>query len=584
MKFYLSLLLTSSWLIFTVNAQTVVPMTELLPEQSTGLINHLPVQAKEYLVVSANQHISQAAQTILQQGGNAIDAAVAAAIMVTLVEPQSAGIGGGAFLLYFNQAQKILTSIDARETAAALAKPNRFLNAQGLPLSYPDAVNNGQSIGVPALLRGLELAHQRYGKLPWKELFTPTIELAQSGFAISPRLHQLVLKDPFLKYNAAALHYFYLPHQDPPQVKPVGTILKNPELANTLMLVASQGANVFYESPLAQAVINAVQQHPRPGDLSLNDLKNYQAIEREVVCGPYRRWKICGMGPPSSGGITLLQILGLLERFNWQNNQLTTVDTIHLFAEAGSLAYADRDRYIADPKFIAVPIKELLNPIYLQQRSQLIDQQQSMGIAKPGNFPGFAQFLGDDSQSELPATSHFSIVDQQGNAVSLTMSVAAAFGTRIMVKGFFLNNELTDFSFLPDQDGRPIANQVGPNKRPRSSMSPTLVFDEKEKLRMVIGSAGGPAIINFVAKAVMGVLDWNLDLQQAVRLPNMGSRNAQTELEKNSVLEKYIPDLKARGHNVKLLDLNSGTHGIWVDANGLWSGIDTRREGVALGK
>jgi len=553
-------------------------ITELSPEPSSQLTNKRMVFARQQMVVSANPYISEAGNMILSQGGNAVDAAIATALMVSLVEPQSGGVGGGGFILYLNPKENILTSIDARETSSNTTKENQFLDNNNKPLNYGQAVFLGTSVGVPSLLKGLALLHQKYGTLEWKKLFLPTIRLAKEGFIISPRLHTLIVKDPFLLKNTNASKYFFDKDLNP---FPIGYLLKNPELAKVLEEVSIHGVEKFYEGEIAKDITRAVNQHPTPGGLNGDDLKQYQAVERKVVCGPYRSWKICGMAPPSSGGITLISMLGILQ--NFPLSQIDEIDYLHYLSEAGRLAYADRDKYIADPDFINIPIDSLINPKYTKERSHLISIKKSMAKAKPGDFNQLPVQLGSDSNSELPATSHISIVDKNGQAVSMTISVASAFGSRIMTNGFFLNNEMTDFSFMAKENQQLIANRIEPTKRPRSSMSPTFVFDEQQRLVMALGSAGGPSIINYVAKTITGVLDRNLNIQEAIDYPNIGSRNQETELEKESFVEQFAQELQLRGHPLLIREMNSGTQGIFINRDGLWGGVDGRREGVAMG-
>jgi len=553
-------------------------ITELSPEPSSQLTNKRMVFARQQMVVSANPYISEAGNMILSQGGNAVDAAIATALMVSLVEPQSGGVGGGGFILYLNPKENILTSIDAREISSNTTKENQFLDNNNKPLNYGQAVFLGTSVGVPSLLKGLALLHQKYGTLEWKKLFLPTIRLAKEGFIISPRLHTLIVKDPFLLKNTNASKYFFDKDLNP---FPIGYLLKNPELAKVLEEVSIHGVEKFYEGEIAKDITRVVNQHPTPGGLNGDDLKQYQAVERKVVCGPYRSWKICGMAPPSSGGITLISMLGILQ--NFPLSQIDEIDYLHYLSEAGRLAYADRDMYIADPDFINIPIDSLINPQYTKERSHLISIKKSMAKAKPGNFNQLPVQLGSDSNSELPATSHISIVDKNGQAVSMTISVASAFGSRIMTNGFFLNNEMTDFSFMAKENQQLIANRIEPNKRPRSSMSPTFVFDEQQRLVMALGSAGGPSIINYVAKTITGVLDRNLNIQEAIDYPNIGSRNQETELEKESFVEQFAQELQLRGHPLLIREMNSGTQGIFINRDGLWGGVDGRREGVAMG-
>lgn len=536
------------------------------------------VFAQQQMVVSANPYISEAGNMILAQGGNAVDAAIATALMVTLVEPQSGGIGGGGFILYFNPKDGILTSIDARETSSNTTKENQFLDINEKPLNYAQAVFLGTSVGVPSLLKGLERLHKKFGNLEWHKLFSPTIRLAKDGFIISPRLHTLIVKDPFLLKNTNARRYFFDKNLNP---LPMGYLLKNPDLAKLLEEISIYGVEKFYEGEIAREITQAVKNHPTPGGLNEDDLKQYQAVERKVVCGPYRTWKICGMGPPSSGGTTLISMLGILQ--NFPLSELKEVDYLHYLSEAGRLAYADRDRYIADPNFLNIPIDSMIDQKYTKERSHEISLKNSIVKAKPGNFNQSSIQLGSDSNSELPATSHISIVDKNGQAVSMTISVASAFGSRIMTNGFFLNNEMTDFSFAAKENQQLIANRIEPTKRPRSSMSPTFVFDEQQRLVMALGSAGGPSIINYVAKTITGVLDRNLNIQEAIDYPNMGSRNQETELEKESVVEKFAQELQLRGHPILIREMNSGTQGIFINRDGLWGGVDGRREGTVTG-
>ncbi len=554
------------------------PISELSPEPSSKITKNRMVFAQQQMVVSANPYISEAGNMILAQGGNAVDAAIATALMVTLVEPQSGGIGGGGFILYFNPKDGILTSIDARETSSNTTKENQFLDINEKPLNYAQAVFLGTSVGVPSLLKGLERLHKKFGNLEWHKLFSPTIRLAKDGFIISPRLHTLIVKDPFLLKNTNARRYFFDKNLNP---LPMGYLLKNPDLAKLLEEISIYGVEKFYEGEIAREITQAVKNHPTPGGLNEDDLKQYQAVERKVVCGPYRTWKICGMGPPSSGGTTLISMLGILQ--NFPLSELKEVDYLHYLSEAGRLAYADRDRYIADPNFLNIPIDSMIDQKYTKERSHEISLKNSIVKAKPGNFNQSSIQLGSDSNSELPATSHISIVDKNGQAVSMTISVASAFGSRIMTNGFFLNNEMTDFSFAAKENQQLIANRIEPTKRPRSSMSPTFVFDEQQRLVMALGSAGGPSIINYVAKTITGVLDRNLNIQEAIDYPNMGSRNQETELEKESVVEKFAQELQLRGHPILIREMNSGTQGIFINRDGLWGGVDGRREGTVTG-
>ena len=551
------------------------------PEAATGFTEKAPVESKRFMIATANPLATEAGYQMLKAGGSTVDAAIAAQAMLGLTEPQSSGVGGGAFMLHFDGKQVV--SFDGRETAPAAATPNRFLDNQGKELPFYSAVVGGRSVGVPGALAMLEMAHKRYGKLPWAKLFEPAIRKADEGFAISPRLYGLLAGEKYLKLSEPAKSYFY---QEDGSPKPVGTVLKNPDYAATLRSIAKDGAKALYQGPIADDIVKAVGSHPtNPGDLTQQDLAQYKPKQRDAVCGPYRLYVICGMGPPSSGGIAVLQILGLLERFPIASQSPTAVDTVHLFSEAGRLAFADRGKYLADADFQPVPINGLIDHGYLAGRSQSIDPAKSLGKAQPGNPPGAQVAQGMDNAIELPSTSHIVVVDSFGNALSMTTSIEDQFGSRIMVRGFLLNNQLTDFSFNPTDNGQPVANRVEAGKRPRSSMSPVLVFDRQGKLQAAAGSPGGSLIINYVAQALVGLLDWKLNPQQAVSLPHYGSRNGVTELEKDRGLEPLVDPLKALGHpDVKLIEMNSGLSAIVRTNNGWVGGADPRREGVVMGE
>ena len=556
------------------------PYADVAPEGATGRTTKFAVHATRFMAVTANPYATRAAQEMLGAGGSAVDAAIAAQLVLNLVEPQSSGAGGGAFIVHYDAATRRMAAYDGRETAPAAARPDRFLKPDGRPLTFREAVQSGMAVGTPGLLRVLELAHKKHGRLPWARLFAPAIALAEAGFAVSPRLHDLLAGDPALRNNAAARAYFYDAEGN---ARAVGSLLKNPAFALLLKRIAAAGPRVFYTGGVARDIAGAVAAAAAPGDLSEADLAGFQAREREALCGRYRVYTVCGMPPPSSGATTVLAILGELERFEMGRLRPESVAAVHLFAEAGRLAYADRDRYVADPDFVPVPTAGLIDRAYLRQRGALITPARSMGHAQAGAPPGASTAYAADTLSELPATSHLSIVDAWGNAVAMTTTIEAQFGSRIMVHGFLLNNEMTDFAWIPQEGGRPVANRIEPGKRPRSSMAPTLVFDSAGKLKLVIGTPGGQAIINFVAKTLVGVLDWNLDIQQAIALPNMGSRNRATEIERGSVLEGSAEALRAMGHEVTVTDFPSGLHGIMVTPEGLIGGSDPRREGEAMG-
>lgn len=549
------------------------------PEGASGWSQQPAVHAAKQLVVAAHPLAADAGLRILRRGGSALDAAIAAQMVLNLVEPQSSGIGGGGFLLHFSARDRGLRAYDGRESAPRAATPALFLDASGKPMGFAQALVGGRSVGAPGLVPMLEAAHRRHGRLPWHELFVEAIGMASDGFVISPRLHALLARDRFLREDPQARALYYEPSGD---AKAVGAVVRNPELAATMRAIANQGAAALAAGAIAHDLVAAVRSHPRnPGLLVLDDLAAYRPIERAPLCAPYRRWRVCGMPPPSSGGVTVLQLLKLLESRQLQQLAPGSLLAAHLFAEAGRLAYADRNAYVADPAFVPVPLRAMLAPHYLERRAALIDPRRSMGEAAPGEI-GWRTALPTHTY-EQPATTHLTVLDRDGNVVSLTSTIESAFGSRLMVRGFLLNNELTDFSFAPERDGERVANRVEGGKRPRSSMSPTMVFDQQGRLILALGSPGGEWIINYVAQALVAVLDWRLDLQQAFSLPHVGSRNGPTELERGSAAERLQPGLELLGHRVRLTDMTSGLHGIQRTGTG-WSGAaDPRREGVARG-
>jgi len=543
-----------------------------------------PVRAQRFIAVTANPHATDAAYAILKRDGSAVDAAIAAQLVLGLVEPQSSGIGGGAFMLVHDARHARLTAYDGRETAPAAATPERFLNPDGTPMAFRDAVATGLAVGVPGVLRMLELAHRRHGRLAWAELFAPAIALAEGGFRVSPRLASLIASDAHLKADPRASRYFFDAEGRP---LAAGTLLANPAYAATLRAVARGGADAFYRGPIAEDIVATVRRPPsRPGDLALSDLAGYRAIEREPVCGAYRRHRVCGMPPPSSGGTTVLAILGMLEPYDVASMGAASFWSVHFVSEAGRLAYADRNAFVGDPAFVDVPAG-LVDPAYLRERSRAIRATATLGRAEAGVPPSRSArkvAYAPADAAELPSTSHLSIVDAQGNAVAMTTSIEDAFGTRRMTEGgFLLNNQLTDFSFEPSAAGRPVANRVEPGKRPRSSMAPTIVYDERGRVTFVVGSPGGSAIINYVAKSILAVVDWKLDPQAAVALPNFGSRNGPTELERGTPVASLAERLRALGHDVSVQPLVSGAGAILRTRDGWAGGADPRREGAARG-
>jgi len=551
----------------------------LQPEGESGYEPKQAVLASKFMVVAANPLAADAGVEILRAGGSALDAAIAVQMVLGLVEPQSSGIGGGLFLLHWEEKQRALRSYDGRETAPRAAKAARFVDALGRPMDRFDAVASGLAVGTPGVLRVLDLTHRRHGRLPWATLFEPAIRLAAQGFAMPRRLNLLLTREAHLPRDPAARSLYYDSAGRP---KPVGTKLQNLAYAATLARIATGGADAFYRGDVAADIVAAVKNHARPGDLSTDDLAGYAAIEREPVCGAYRDRRICGMGPPSSGGVSVLELLGLLEHSGFERAAPGSERAVHLFAEAGRLAYADRLRYLADPDFVPQPVAGLLDPGYLKTRAALIGER-AMGAARAGQ-PRGAIALADAEDTELAGTSHASIVDAEGNAVAMTTTIESQFGSRIMVRGFLLNNQMTDFAWSPEFEGRPAANRLEPGKRPRSSMAPSLVFGRDGTLQAVIGSPGGPAIINYVAKTLVGLIDWGLDIQAAIALPNFGAAYGPTFIERGTAFEELADALEKRGHTLNFSAQTSGLHGI-ERAGALWrGGADPRREGVARGE
>lgn len=554
---------------------------EFAPEIATGRTPKHAVHASRQMVVAAHPLAAQAGIDMLRAGGSAIDAAIAAQMVLNVVEPQSSGIGGGAFILLYDAAEKRLASFDGRETAPASARADRFLAAGGKAQGFLQAVGSGRSVGVPGLVRMLHMAHARHGRLAWPRLFAPAIRIAEEGFNISPRMAQSIAADPLLRNDANARAYFYLADGTP---KPAGTLLRNPALAAVFKRLANEGPVAFYEGEIARDIVNAVNGHRVPGGMTLEDVSGYVAKERGALCAPYRTLRVCGMAPPSSGGATVAMMLGMLERFPLARMKPLSADAVHLFSEAGKLAYADRDMYLSDPDFLAQPVTQLLDRAYLRKRSREI----SLSAANPRPLPGQPKGvrlaeLGDDRTEEQAATSHLSVVDAQGNALAFTTSVESAFGSRIMVHGFMLNNQLTDFSWQPSINGREAANRVDGGKRPRSSMAPTLVFDDRGRVRYVLGSPGGLQIINYVTLTLVALIDWKLGEQESLDLPRYGGRTRGTDLERGEGMETLAAALKARGHDVRMGGAPSGLHLISVSPTGLIGAADPRREGVAIG-
>tara|TARA_Y100000052_G_scaffold7329_1_gene7139 strand:- start:2842 stop:4584 length:1743 start_codon:yes stop_codon:yes gene_type:complete len=569
----------SSCFIFGANAKQAREVGE--PEAATGYVEKQAFEAKDYMVVAANPYASWAGKNILEKGGSAIDAAVAVQSMLSLVEPQSSGIGGGAFILYWDNKNKVLHTFDGRETAPKAVNSHWFIQGNK-PMRWIDAVVGGKSVGVPGAVKALEMAQKEFGKLPWNTLFDDTIKTAEDGFKVSPRLAKLVALDyhPGLKTFPASSTYFFpagLPLKE-------GTVKKNKKLAKTLKGIAEKGSDYLLKGEVAEKIVKAVNSAEiNPGQMTLKDLASYEPVKREPVCGLYHEKRICGMAPPSSGGVNVYQILKMLEGFDLSQYAPDSVEFANLYTQASALSYADREKFIADSDFTNLPFAAMINTAYLERRAESISGDKEWRRKRAGN-PYADANVALGTSMELPNTSHVSIVDKEGNAVSMTTSIEFMFGSGIMVEGFLLNNQLTDFSFSPTKNRFPVPNRAEPGKRPRSAMSPTMVFDKEGNLEVVVGSPGGSRIVSYVAQTLIGVLDFGLDIQQAINLPKITNRNDYTALEKGTPIAELEAPLKALGHNVKVVDLNSGLHGIQFKSGKLIGGADPRREGIAVGR
>lgn len=569
----------SSCFAFGVSAKQAREVGE--PEAATGYVEKKAFEAEDYMVVAANPYASWAGKNILEKGGSAIDAAVAVQSMLSLVEPQSSGIGGGAFILYWDNKNKVLHTFDGRETAPKAVNSHWFIEGNK-QMRWIDAVVGGKSVGVPGAIKALEMAQSEFGKLPWTSLFDDTIKTAEDGFKVSPRLAKLVALDyhPGLKTFPASSVYFFpagMPLQE-------GVIKKNRKLAKTLRGIAEKGSDYLLKGEVAQKIVDAVNSAEiNPGKMTLEDLASYEPIKREPVCGLYHEKRICGMAPPSSGGVNVYQILKMLEQFDLSQYKPDSIEFANLYTQSSAMAYADREKFIADSDYTNLPFAAMINTAYLERRAEGIEVDKKWRRARAGQ-PYAEANVALGMSMELPNTSHVSIVDKDGNAVSMTTSIEFMFGSGLMVEGFLLNNQLTDFSFSPTQDRFPVPNRVEPGKRPRSAMSPTMVFDKDNNLEVVVGSPGGSRIVSYVAQTLIGVLDFGLDIQQAINLPKITNRNDYTALEKGTPLEKLEAPLTALGHNVKVIDLNSGLHGIQFKSGKLIGGADPRREGIAVGR
>jgi gamma-glutamyltranspeptidase/glutathione hydrolase len=557
---------------------------EIAPEGATGLAQKPLVKASRYMAVTADPAATNVATDILAKGGSAVDAAIAAQLVLGLVEPQSSGLGGGAFLVHFDAGAGKITTLDGRETAPAAATPGLFLDEGGEPLEFFDAVVGGRSVGTPGTVALLQEAHRRHGKLPWAELFAPAIRFAEEGFEVSGRLNALISESAESLYRQETARLYFLSEEGVPLFP--GAKRRNPDYAATLKAIAAGGSRAFYEGEIARDIVAAVNGDPdNPGTLSEADLKAYSVIERQPVCTSWRVYTVCGMGPPSSGAVAVAQILKLTEPHGLDRLGPENPQAWRLIGDASRLAFADREKFIADPAFVKQP-KGLLNSGYLEGRSKLLAGTQALApeavtAGEPPMDHAFHHAPG--AALEMPSTTHLSIVDAAGNAVSMTSTIENGFGSRLMVRGFLLNNELTDFSFVPERDGVPVANRVEPGKRPRSSMAPTIVLKDGKPV-LVIGSPGGSRIINFVAQALVAHFEWGMDAQQAVSMPHLANRFGTFELEEGTQAVKLGPALEALGYKTVVTEMNSGLHAIAIGPGGLSGGADPRREGLAAGR
>lgn len=540
-----------------------------------------PVVSNNSAAVSAaDPRAADAGRQILARGGSAADAAMAVMLALTVVEPQSSGVGGGSFLVY-HDARTGLATYDGREEAPSAATPQWFLDAEGKPpASFNEARTGGRAAGVPGNLANIALAHKRHGKLPWAALFEPAIRFARDGFAVTPRFHSaLVAYRDFLASSPQGRALYYQSDGTP---KPLGTIIRNPELAKLFEEIAARGADHYYRGPPAERLVAAVRSSPKhPSTMTTADVAAYEARQRPPVCGSYRVYRICGMGPPSSGGPGVYAILKQLERFDLPSRRRDDPTTWHLIAESMRLAYADRAKWIGDPDHVAVPTAGLMSDSYLAERSSLIAADKRIAKAEAGTPPG-AMAIAEAPDTEAAGTSSFAVADAAGNLASMTSTIEAPFGSGVVVDGYALNNELTDFNAVPDEDGKPTANRVEGGKRPRSSMSPMIAYDASGKPVLAIGAAGGTTILAQVAKAMIGVLDWKMSVQEAIAMPQLIAMGDLVRIERGTSLETMVPALEQMGHKVQVTALPLKANGVEWTAAGWRGGADPRSEGESL--
>ncbi len=584
LKILTILLTTVLFILFSqeVRAQANAPTN---PEIPTAVQVGEAAHGRQMMVVAAHPEATRVGMDILSRGGSAVDAAIAVEMVLGLVEPQSSGIGGGGFAVYYDAATKKIFAFDGRETAPAQAGPYLFRGEDGKPMEFYQAAIGGRAVGVPGVLRMMQGMHTSYGVLDWRDLMMPAITLSENGFIVTPRLAEMVDKDAMKLKNFSATKLYFFP--DAANPVRAGDRLINPQYAKTLRKIAIEGADGFYKGDISERIVKAVREdYENPGLLSLEDFESYEALERKVLCGTYRAHKICSVGEPSSGGLSVLIALGILEKFNLAALGKDNPASWHLITEASRLAFADRNYYMADPHYVQSPGDLLLSPDYISERAALVSQDKPNPKIMPG-VPAAWQKVKEAAPEPVsakpPGTTHISIVDAKGNIVSMTTSVEDSFGSRMMVDGFLLNNQLTDFSFIPEADGKRVANRVEGGKRPRSSMAPMIVFAPNGAPKMVIGSAGGSAIIGYILQRIVSVIDWNMDIESAVAAPNIINRGKKIEMELGAA--NLAEPLRKIGHPVETGDLNSGITAIVFDANGMMTGYaDPRREGTAAGR
>ena len=540
-----------------------------------------PVISDKWMVVTANIQASKIAAKILKNGGTATDAMISAQLVLGLVEPESSGLGGGAFLVYFDNKTKKIITLDGRETAPLLIKENIFQDTNGNPLKFFDAVVGGKSVGTPGTPALLEEAYKRWGKTDWSLLFEDAINLSKNGFVISKKLSSSIKRSKRSLSKFLNTKTYFLPNGTPLKS---GNIHYNKNYADTLKAFAEEGSKVFYQGFIANDIVTTVNNASlNPGVLSLKDMHNYKVIQREPVCSRYREYEVCGMGPPSSGALTIAQILGIIENYDISKLGPKNPETWRLIGDASRLAFADRSLYMADSDYVDVPINELISKIYLNERSQLINRKNKIEKIKAGNLTSKSSLnWGKDHSIELPSTSHISIVDKYGNALSMTTTIENGFGSRLMTNGgFLLNNELTDFSFKSFKNGKKIANNIEPGKRPRSSMAPTIILKNNKPV-YILGSPGGSNIIGYVANAIISMIDWKYNAQEAASVAHGINKFGTYYLEKNTYMSKLLFSLEAMNYKVKLRSFSSGLNVVHIDDK-LYGGSDHRREGIAVG-